>query len=313
MPEQKNHSEYKIALLGDENLGRSNLIGNIVGERFCDDCFSTVGVELRYLKINNSIKLSSFDSAGHGQLKFKAERCLSGGINMAVYILDCTKEAEQNKSTLKQLRERVRKAGNHDVSELIVFTKADLLSGSKITDDYLSAFDEFALSSMTCSTKNDGSDKSGVTIRDRFLECFADLYSKLHLKNYSKVNAYCAEIIDCLNSPVFKKEKIKEVDRLIQLVQRHKEELTHVEEFREAANALIRRIREQVSQQSLVWRLLEKVVCLIALILPPIAIINCVYNQKTTGQLKLRFFENQAEKKLNQLEALLKPSLNSRL
>ncbi|WP_218814404.1 ADP-ribosylation factor-like protein [Rickettsiella endosymbiont of Dermanyssus gallinae] len=283
-------NNIKVVFLGAENVGKTSLLNRMKNRAFSDRVESTIGSSFSKLT-EGTVIFDVWDVAG-------AERyrglwpMYHRSSSIIVYVLSSTEDIEKNKKLLQQYRQAT-KSNSADFSELIVFAKSDHLE-SRLSEEYIRAFDAFELPSIACSAKDNSTDQTGMTIKDRLMEYFN--------KFASEKIAY-DQILTYLNLPVFDEKEIKEKKhKLSELVQKKQAGSINPDRFKEEATVLIQQIREQVPKQSLAWRLLDAIASLIAIIVPPIAIANCFYNKAVNGKFELSFFKSPEEKSLNRLE-----------
>lgn len=308
MPEQDNN--FKIVFLGDPGVGKTALLRAIKGEKFPEIYNSTA--EANFFSVEDGpIKYNIWDLTGNDRYSGVIPYYLTGA-HIVVYVLDSSKDEANNKLILQKYRTIFEIRQCHSdirASEVIVFNKINCLPTSSISENYIKAVNEPKLATIACLKKESPIDETEIDIKESLLECFRVCIPKITLNNY------CTKIINYLNSSVFDKEKIKEVSELIQLVENHQANQINSNQFQDQANLLIKQIYEQIPKQSLAWKLLNEVACLIALILTPLAIANYVYNKKVTGRYKLSFFDNlgksQEVKDLNELKALITPKVTT--
>lgn len=289
-----NNQILNIAMFGETEAGKTELCRTLSGLDFNGNYNSTVGVDFvavfdKYE--GNTIKYALWDFSGDRKYT-EILKNLRDRSEVAVYVLDSTIEAETNKRLLMKNKLLLKTT----IFELIVFTKTDLPT-SKFSKNYVEAFNEFELPSMSISAKEDHNNKS----KARFFSYFNGFYSKK--VSMGKARVY-SEIINILESAVFDQEKIKEVKELIQLVKKQQEDPSSFDQFEKQAIFLIGEVRAQVLKHSLAWKSLDVVVCLLALIVTPFAIVNCFYNKVKTGKFKLNFFRtSEGRDNLNWIEA----------
>lgn len=85
---------FKIVIIGESNVGKSNIMTRYVANEFLHDSFSTIGVEFmtKVLKINNrTIKLQIWDTAG--QERFRViSRSIYHGAKGVMIVYDITNQ-----------------------------------------------------------------------------------------------------------------------------------------------------------------------------------------------------------------------------
>ena len=84
---------YKIILVGDSTVGKTNLLTQYVDEKFTEENISTVGIEFKnkiiQLKNGNKFRLQIWDTSG--QEKFMSlTKNYFRGCNVAIFVFDVT-------------------------------------------------------------------------------------------------------------------------------------------------------------------------------------------------------------------------------
>ena len=87
---------YKIILVGDASVGKTNLLTQYVDEKFTENNISTVGIEFKNkiieLKNGRKIRLQIWDTSG--QEKFMSlTKNYFRGCNLALFVFDVTNKA----------------------------------------------------------------------------------------------------------------------------------------------------------------------------------------------------------------------------
>ena len=126
---------YKIIIIGDTNVGKSNILGRYVNNEFKEDTKSTVGVEFgsKKLKIENSlIKLQIWDTAGEERYRAITSAYYKGSKGCFI-VYDITNP--QSFEDIQKWYEEIIRSGDKGVSVILVGNKCDLENERKITKE----------------------------------------------------------------------------------------------------------------------------------------------------------------------------------
>lgn len=126
---------FKIVLIGDSGVGKSNIMSRYLKDEFSFETRTTVGVEFGAKKIELSgarIKAQIWDTAGQERYKSVANAYYKGS-KAALVVFDLTNE-ESFLNVDKWLSE-VRKNGEKDISIIIIGNKSDLEDQRKISKE----------------------------------------------------------------------------------------------------------------------------------------------------------------------------------
>ena len=129
--EMVKHEEYdclfKIVLIGDSGVGKSNILSRFTRNEFSIDTKSTIGVEFATRTISlegKNIKAQIWDTAGQERYRAITSAYYRGALG-ALIVYDMTKiqTFESAKRWLKELRDH----GEDDIVVMLVGNKSDLL------------------------------------------------------------------------------------------------------------------------------------------------------------------------------------------
>ena len=126
---------FKMILIGDSGVGKSNILSRYINNSFSETTRSTVGVELsaKVEEINNTkIKIQIWDTAGQERYK-SITKTYYKGAKGALIIYDITNK-ESFKNVDKWIND-LKESGDDDVSILIVGNKCDLEASREVTTD----------------------------------------------------------------------------------------------------------------------------------------------------------------------------------
>ena len=126
---------YKIIIIGDSNVGKSNILSRYTKDQFQGNSKATVGVELgtKFVKVEGvGAKLQIWDTAGQERYRSLTSSYYKG-CHGCFIVYDITNEASfQSISTWYE--QAVKEAGK-DVSIILVGNKCDLESERKVSKE----------------------------------------------------------------------------------------------------------------------------------------------------------------------------------
>ena len=123
---------YKIIIVGDACVGKSNILSRYIKNVFREDSKSTVGVELgnKLLKVKGTnTKLQIWDTAGQERYRSITSSYYKGSHGCFI-VYDITNE--QSFENVEKWFEQVQKEGSKDVSIILVGNKCDLENERKV-------------------------------------------------------------------------------------------------------------------------------------------------------------------------------------
>ena len=124
---------YKVIIIGDTAVGKSNILSRYVKDEFSSNSKSTVGVELgiKFLKIKNTkTKIQIWDTAGQERYRAITSSYFKGS-NGCFIVYDITSEASFN--NVENWYEQIQKETSKDIPILLVGNKCDLEDERKIS------------------------------------------------------------------------------------------------------------------------------------------------------------------------------------
>jgi len=123
---------YKVIIIGDTAVGKSNILSRYVKDEFSSNSKSTVGVELgiKFLKIKNTkTKIQIWDTAGQERYRAITSSYFKGS-NGCFIVYDITNEASFN--NIENWYEQIQKETSKDIPILLVGNKCDLENERKV-------------------------------------------------------------------------------------------------------------------------------------------------------------------------------------
>ena len=124
---------YKIIIIGDSGVGKSNILGRYLNNEFKQDTKSTVGVEFGSKKIKvdgANIKLQIWDTAGQERYRAITSAYYKGSKGCFI-VYDIT--SEQTFENVEKWYQEIIKTAENGISIILVGNKCDLESDRKIT------------------------------------------------------------------------------------------------------------------------------------------------------------------------------------
>ena len=124
---------YKIIIVGDSGVGKSNILGRYINNEFKQDTKSTVGVEFasKKVKVNDvNIKLQIWDTAGQERYRSITSAYYKGSKGCFI-VYDIT--SSQTFENIEKWYEEISKTGDKSLSIILIGNKCDLENERKVT------------------------------------------------------------------------------------------------------------------------------------------------------------------------------------
>ena len=173
--EENNNYEllYKIIIIGDTGVGKSNILSRYIKNEFHDDSKATVGVELgtKYLKIKGTgAKLQIWDTAGQERYRSITSSYYKGSHGCFI-VYDITNE--RSFDNVDKWFEQAQKEPSKQVTIILVGNKCDLEEDRQVTREQ----GEEKAKSFNCHFF-ETSALSKLRIDDIFIEIVNNIYEK---------------------------------------------------------------------------------------------------------------------------------------
>ena len=126
---------YKIIIIGDTCVGKSNILSRYLKDEFREDSKSTVGVELgtKFLKVKDvGTKIQIWDTAGQERYKSITSSYYKGSHGCFI-VYDITNEASFE--NVDKWYQQAQKEASKDVSIILVGNKCDLEEQRKVSKE----------------------------------------------------------------------------------------------------------------------------------------------------------------------------------
>ena len=166
---------FKVVLIGDTSVGKTNMLSKYLSNEFDPDSKATVGVEFgtRNFQIeNNKIKVQIWDTAGQERYRSITNAYYKGAKgSLLVYDITNPKTFENVEKWLEDLKAN----GDENASVILIGNKNDLESERKITTEQGKEKAEFfKMAFMETSALN------GNNIENAFNQLISDVYKNHH-------------------------------------------------------------------------------------------------------------------------------------
>ena len=126
---------YKIIIIGDTCVGKSNILSRYLKDEFREDSKSTVGVELgtKFVKVKGvGAKLQIWDTAGQERYKSITSSYYKGSHGCFI-VYDIT--SETSFENVEKWYEQAQKDASKEVSIILVGNKCDLENERKVSKE----------------------------------------------------------------------------------------------------------------------------------------------------------------------------------
>jgi small GTP-binding protein len=179
---------FKIVLLGDNNVGKTNLINRYCSDTFKEEKRSTYSTEFGHKIVSSNfskasrVKLQIWDTSG--QMSFFSANA-SGHVRGALgYILVCDLT---NRQSFKNLTEWAKKIQSEEASILIVGTHSDQEDLREVTTQELNDFTDTLNNSMrakgekhVCIGAIEVSSKDSTNVEEAFIKITTSILKRLN-------------------------------------------------------------------------------------------------------------------------------------
>ena len=170
---------FKVVLIGDSGVGKSNLLSRFTRNEFSLDSKSTIGVEFATRSIQHDgkiIKAQIWDTAGQERYRAITSAYYRGAVG-ALLVYDITKEAsfENVAKWLAELQENA----TADITITMIGNKTDLQGARAVSTEQGRAYaEEHRLAFIEASALNGGN------VEAAFVQCLGEIYRKKARKEH---------------------------------------------------------------------------------------------------------------------------------
>ena len=185
MEEEETNYEllYKVIIIGDTSVGKSNILTRYIKDEFSLNTKSTVGVELgiKFLKIKNiNAKIQIWDTAGQERYRAITSSYFKGS-NGCFIVYDITNETSFD--NIEKWYEQIQSETSKEISIVLVGNKCDLENERKVPTE--KAKDK--AKNLKCAFF-ETSALNGINIDKIFEELVNTIYEKTASKNEDDIN-----------------------------------------------------------------------------------------------------------------------------
>ena len=180
-----NNLLIKIVVIGDVNIGKTNIIRRLIGEEF-KEMEATIGVEFMYLKVkdmdqedpNRTLSIQIWDTSGAERYRAITTNHIRGA-DGAYLVYDVT--SEMSFRNLDYWYESIKNSADSDIIIYLIGNKSDLIyeQGRMVNkQEAINFVKEHNLQGYAeCSAKNN----------ENIQETFKSFYNLLYNKNKNKI------------------------------------------------------------------------------------------------------------------------------
>ena len=185
MEEEETNYEllYKVIIIGDTSVGKSNILTRYIKDEFSLNTKSTVGVELgiKFLKIKNiNAKIQIWDTAGQERYRAITSSYFKGS-NGCFIVYDITNETSFD--NIEKWYEQIQSETSKEIPIVLVGNKCDLENERKVPTE--KAKDK--AKNLKCAFF-ETSALNGINIDKIFEELVNTIYEKTASKNEDDIN-----------------------------------------------------------------------------------------------------------------------------
>ncbi|MCL7034970.1 hypothetical protein MKW94_017061 [Papaver nudicaule] len=180
---------FKVVLIGDSGVGKSNLLSRFTRNEFCLESKSTIGVEFatRTLQVEGkTIKAQVWDTAGQERYRAITSAYYRGALG-AILVYDTTKPTtfENVSRWLKELREHA----DSNIVIMLIGNKTDLKHLRAVaTEDAQSFAEKEGLSFIETSALE------AINVEKAFQTILGEVYRKISKKSISSKDSTATSI-----------------------------------------------------------------------------------------------------------------------
>lgn len=175
---------FKVVLIGDSGVGKTNILSRYVRDDFSIETKSTVGVEFgsKVLKVNNTnIKIQIWDTAGQERYK-SITKAYYKGAKGAFVVYDITRK--ETFSSVEKWVDELKNNGDEGVCIILLGNKCDLEEQRQVpTEDAMRKSDCYKIA--FCET----SAMQAVNIDKAFTIMVEEIMKQIGKKDEGRVNS----------------------------------------------------------------------------------------------------------------------------
>ena len=200
-----NNLLIKIVVIGDVNVGKTNIIRRLIGEEF-KEMEATIGVEFMYLKVkdvdhddpNKTLSIQIWDTSGAERYRAITTNHIRGA-DGAYLVYDVT--SEMSFKNLDYWYESIKNSADSDIIIYLIGNKSDLIyeQGRMVNkQEAINVVKEHNLQGYAeCSAKTN----------ENILETFRLFYTSIYKKNKNKLLEKSKKRFETLQNQIDQKNK----------------------------------------------------------------------------------------------------------
>ena len=134
-PNAKEQIKFKLVIIGDSGVGKTNLVQRFINDTFTKDTKATVGVEFmtkNYLINDKICKIEIWDTAGQERYKSIAAAYYKGAKG-ALIVYDVTDE--RTFVNIDKWYNEIKEKSSKDINVMLIGNKTDLTDSIEVTTD----------------------------------------------------------------------------------------------------------------------------------------------------------------------------------
>lgn len=174
---QKEKYKFKVVVVGDSGVGKTNLIKRFVTDVFKSDSKATVGVEFMsksYLINDEVFKVEIWDTAGQERYKSMTKAYYKGAMG-ALVVYDIT--SEKSYESIEKWIGEIKAIANKNISINIIGNKCDLGEHRKVdTQTALSKSQQLNCAFLETSAKD------ATNVKQAFYHLLREMYTTVQPK-----------------------------------------------------------------------------------------------------------------------------------
>eukprot|EP01138_Halocafeteria_seosinensis_P003530 gb/GECG01003608.1/.p1 GENE.gb/GECG01003608.1/~~gb/GECG01003608.1/.p1 ORF type:complete len:225 (+),score=39.34 gb/GECG01003608.1/:1-675(+) len=127
--------QFKVLLLGDSGVGKTNLLTRYIDDSFCKTFVTTIGIDYKVKTLNvdgYKVKLHLWDTAGQERFRTITSSYYRGA-NAVLLVFDMTKRDTFEK--VETWAQQIREHNAHEITMLVVGNKCDADSTTREVSD----------------------------------------------------------------------------------------------------------------------------------------------------------------------------------
>ncbi|CAH1430808.1 unnamed protein product [Lactuca virosa] len=190
---------FKMVLVGDSAVGKSNLLSRFAKDEFHLDSKPTIGVEFAYRNIKVGDKLAKaqiWDTAGQERFRAITSSYYRGALG-AMLVYDITRRGTFK--NLKKWLHELREYGNRDMVIVLIGNKSDLVESREVE-----AEEGQSLAQLEDLCFLETSAKENLNVEDAFLQMITKIFEIASQKSLeAKENDATKKVVDARKEIIY--------------------------------------------------------------------------------------------------------------